>query len=223
MTAITKARFMDGLVCWLPMAEGAGTRVNDQSLYGNNGVFGAGAAAPSWVAGRDGLPGVTFDGLNDYVAVPHSTSINLASIVSIISWIYIASGETQGDIIGKNVGINRGYGLSLYPGPYLQGAINGVDRSRDSLLLNELEWIMVGMSYTTAGGGLKLYTNGMEVSNYTFQYTGTNAITTAAEPMWFGRTVYEAYFDGIIGDTYVYNRILEPYEFRAAYEAVRKI
>ncbi|KKL81611.1 hypothetical protein LCGC14_1993070, partial [marine sediment metagenome] len=52
MVGITRARFMEELVLWMPMTEGAGTLVKDQSKYHNNGAFGPAGAAPSWVVGR---------------------------------------------------------------------------------------------------------------------------------------------------------------------------
>jgi len=85
MVGITRARFMEELVLWMPMTEGAGTLVKDQSKYHNNGAFGPAGAAPSWVVGREGLPGLEFD-TDEYVDIPNSPSLDGDGAGTVMSW-----------------------------------------------------------------------------------------------------------------------------------------
>ncbi len=90
-----------GLVLHLPMSEGAGTVVRDTSQYRNNGVFGVAGAAPSWVEGREGRRAISFDGVDDYIAVPNDDSLNIIGEMSISFWAYFASAFDGGDVLSK--------------------------------------------------------------------------------------------------------------------------
>ena len=74
-----------GLVGWWRFDEGTGTTAGDSSGNGNIGTI----SGASWVDGKFGKA-LSFDGTNDYVTVPYSSSLN--SPKTFITWIKHASG-----------------------------------------------------------------------------------------------------------------------------------
>ena len=87
---------MDGQVLYFPFLEGSGTTLKDHSGYDNNGtIYGA-----TWVSGKFGYA-LSFDGVNDYVEIPHSTSLDL-NVLSVVTWFKSTySGEWFRPIITK--------------------------------------------------------------------------------------------------------------------------
>src|ERR1700754_3912893 len=67
------------LVGWWPMNEGSGQTVHDWSGHGNNGVLGStpgvDANDPTWVKAVFFGPALNFHGLNDFVSIPSSSSL----------------------------------------------------------------------------------------------------------------------------------------------------
>ena len=64
--------------------EGSGTTAYDSGEPGgNNGTLENG---PQWVAGKYGLA-LSFDGDNDYVGVPHSSSLNISDEITLSAWM----------------------------------------------------------------------------------------------------------------------------------------
>jgi len=66
-----------GLVGYWNFDEGAGTTARDLSGRGNTGTLQP-ALGPTWTTGRV-AGGLSFDGVDDFVNVPHSSSINLST------------------------------------------------------------------------------------------------------------------------------------------------
>ena len=72
--------WIDGLVLFLPMDEGSGDP-KDFSSHGNHGTnYGA-----SWVDGKYGKA-LSFDGVDDYVEIPHSSSLYLDGDFTVVAW-----------------------------------------------------------------------------------------------------------------------------------------
>jgi len=111
----------DGLVLWVPFDEGSGTAVADKSGKGNDGtIYGAiwekqkledlsgyGNDAthygPVEIVGKY-LRALSFDGIDDYVDVPHSSSINLSDVITIEIWAKLDRTDTFNAAICKGSG-----------------------------------------------------------------------------------------------------------------------
>jgi hypothetical protein len=82
------------LVGWWPMNEGSGQTVRDWSGHGNNGVLGSTPAAdandPSWIPGVFFGSALRFDGLDDYVSVPASKSLEQQRL-TVAAWVRAGS------------------------------------------------------------------------------------------------------------------------------------
>ena len=79
---------LGGPVLALPMQEGAGAIAHDISGFGNDGIFGAGAAAPSWVRLPSGLWYLDFDGTDDSVSCGTDASLRTQN-VTVECWLYV--------------------------------------------------------------------------------------------------------------------------------------
>jgi len=84
-----------GPVGYWKFDEGSGTTTYDSSGNNNTGVIYSAstsciypaAGCPQWVQGKYGSA-LSFDGVEDYVSVPNSSSTNVTSTVTIEAWIY---------------------------------------------------------------------------------------------------------------------------------------
>jgi Concanavalin A-like lectin/glucanases superfamily len=78
------------LVGWWPMNEGSGQVVHDWSFHGNNGYLGSTPAAdandPSWIPGVFFGSALRFDGLDDFVTIPGSSSLQPANL-TVAAWV----------------------------------------------------------------------------------------------------------------------------------------
>jgi hypothetical protein len=73
-----------GLVGHWPFEDGAGTTATDVSDNGNSGTL---LNGPEWIVGKFGY-GLLFDGVDDYVEIAHSDSLNLTNELTVSAWIY---------------------------------------------------------------------------------------------------------------------------------------
>ncbi|MBS3903572.1 MAG: LamG domain-containing protein [Anaplasmataceae bacterium] len=87
---------------WL-MNEGSGSTTTDATVNGNNGTLTSG---PTWLSGgscKEGGGCLGFNNSNNYVNVPHSTSLDIDSTpISISAWVYPTSTISSKNILIKN-------------------------------------------------------------------------------------------------------------------------
>ena len=78
-------------VLWLPgQDDPQSSTIRDRSGNGNNGTFGAGAAAPTWKRLPSGLWVLDFDGLNDHTLISYHASLN-PKLITIEIWFKAAT------------------------------------------------------------------------------------------------------------------------------------
>jgi len=80
---ILRSEFItDGCILDLKTDEGEGTTARDSSGYGNHGSI----TGAIWVDGYYGKA-LSFDGVDDYVEVPHSDSLYLDADFTVLAWV----------------------------------------------------------------------------------------------------------------------------------------
>jgi hypothetical protein len=196
-----------GLVGWWRFDEGSGSVAGDSSGNGNNGtIYGA-----TWVPGKYG-DALSFDGADDYVQIPSSSSLNIGNAISVEAWINGTAFSSNGwnFIVAKQ----WAYELAVWEGRLairLQFANNG-DRYYFGSSLNVGQWYYLVMTYD--GSAFKGYINGQ--LNLNIPISDTIAINT--NPLQIGAESSLALFNGVIDEVHIYNRALSAAEIQADFQ-----
>ncbi|HCO95926.1 MAG TPA: hypothetical protein DIU00_18645 [Phycisphaerales bacterium] len=214
-TSVARAADPD-LVGWWRFDEGYGTTATDFSGYGNDGTL---QGDTVWVTGHLGKA-VQFDGVDDFVEVPHAESLMAETEVTVMAWIHTErhlgpGGELWQGILSKANG-PRSYSLYTESGGGLHfsttsaGAFVGTVSS-GQVPLNE--WVHV--CAMVISGHHQYYINGEDAG------TGGSGIVLGEEDtanVVIGRTQEGAgrSFLGMIDDTRIYMRGLTQEEVQDA-------
>ena len=165
------------------------------------------------MAGRYGN-GLSFDGVNDLVTVPGSSSLNLRTAMTMEAWVRPTrlSSMWRTAVI-KERSNHLAYALYAANG---SGVPSGhVYVSSDSNVTGPsavplASWTHIASTWN--GSVLRLYVNGNQVSSR--QLTGT-AMSSSSPLRIGGTTVWAEWFEGVIDDVRVYNRALTAAQIRA--------
>lgn len=113
-----------GLVGWWTFDEGTSTRATDFSGTGNNGTL---LNGPVWAAGKRG-GSLYFDGTNDSVSIPHSSTLKPSVAMTVSAWVRPDVGSLSAirEIYRKEDGGNRH--LFAFQAPAFQ-CVNGTGQS----------------------------------------------------------------------------------------------
>src|SRR4030042_1681906 len=212
LTSVARAADPD-LVGWWRFDDGSGTTVTDFSGYGNNGTL---RGDPQWVTGKLGKA-LEFDGVDDFVEVPHAEILTADNEVTVMAWISTErydepNGEAWQGILSKS-NDPRSYSFYTEASGTLHFSAAGYGPlSTPDVPLNE--WVHVcGM---VIGGQVAFYINGE-----TAGLSGSGVILPgAADTATFviGRTSEGATrsFLGMIDDVRIYRRALTQAEVQSA-------
>jgi len=198
-----------GLVAAYSFNEGTGASAVDASGLGNTGIL----SGATWTtAGRFG-GALSFDGVNDWVTVADSPSLDLTGGMTLEAWVkpIATTGwrtgilkETTSDLVyalypetGPEPGPTAAPGSWIGQGSYVVG----------SGALPANLWSHVAATYD--GGMWKLYVNGNEVASK----PQVAAFATSSGPLRMGgNSVWGEWFQGTIDEVRVYNRGLSALE-----------
>jgi hypothetical protein len=210
-----------GLVAYWPLNEGTGTLANDVSGHGYAGTL---INGPAWTAGKLGLA-LAFDGLNDYVEVPHALALN-AYPLTVATWIKTTSATGVRGIVNKYLGgsfngwslfLNNGRLCAWYvrsPSDYVS---NGSGCPFSLAGYNDGQWHHVVYVVDAFAG--RIYVDG--VLKALLAWTGTRGPVSTTQPLHLGRYPGAAgeaeYFPGLLDDVRIYGRALSGSEISALY------
>jgi len=203
----------NGLVGYWKFDEGSGDTAADSSGNGNTGTL---INGPVWVDGKQ-EKALSFDGVDDHVQVPQSSSLDVTDQITVETWVYprayvdntgmVSHIISRCDYSGGHI-----YVLSTYPDSnkvlFSINPYSGEHPSVADLPLNA--WTHLAMTYD--GSHVRLYVNGELDSSYAQSgpiYTTSNWLAFGCKPTgpWGGSGTY-AYFNGIIDEVRIYNRAL---------------
>jgi PKD repeat protein len=198
----------DGLVAAYGFEETSGTTVTDASGKGNNGTI---KEAVRISNGRFGNA-LKFDGINDWVTVNDSASLDLSSNMTLEAWVYpqqsmpndwrtvIMKEQTGGAVYNLNATNDTNLpGFSFYDGVW--HSLNGPE----PLSLNQ--WTHLVATYD--GNVQRLYINGVMVASR--NQTGLIPISDGALRIG-GNSILGEFFQGYIDEVRIYNRALSAEE-----------
>ncbi|MHA1329652.1 MAG: DUF2341 domain-containing protein [Candidatus Hodarchaeales archaeon] len=213
----------DGLVLNLHFDENSGTTAYDTSGNGNDGtyygetfndgtIYGA-----TWTNGKHGKA-LSFDGVDDYVEVPHSDGLDITGPFTFAVWVYPKTMDDAGDIVAERISHNSigilfsadasqgiRFGGSFYPDA------NKYTFTPTYYPFNNWYFVVVTQHYAE---GMKIYVNGELVYERT-DFTGNNTLSDSVK---IGFDEFNTYFNGIIDEVRIYNRSLSEDEIKAIYE-----
>ena len=207
ITVATVSANTGGLVAAYNFEEASGATVVDASGQGNHGAISGAARTTSGKFGR----ALSFDGVNDWVAVNDANSLDLTTGMTLAAWVYpTGAPSVWGTIAMKETPEDAAYGLfsdgtNDLPTAYMVGKspVTG------STVLPVNTWTHLATTYD--GSALVLYLNGNEVR----RSTASGAITVSSGRLMLGgNSVWGDYFKGRIDEVRLYNRALSATEIK---------
>ncbi|MHC4570513.1 MAG: LamG-like jellyroll fold domain-containing protein [Planctomycetota bacterium] len=210
------------LVSWWKFDEGSGTIAYD-SAGGNDGTLYYG---PQWTASRAGSA-LDFDGGNDHVRVPDNNSLDFGTgSFSISAWIKIegSSSGPEHTIVGKRkpTGDNNAYHFCIVKST---GKLSL--RTRDATLstitgvtaINDGNWYHVA-AVRNSNGMTELYVNGVLDASALLAVRDVDVDNDGFLGIGRHSTLGAAYFNGLIDDVRIYDRVLSGVEIQEIYSDV---
>ena len=199
------AAAVPGLVAAYGFEEASGTTVADASGNGNTGTTGG----ATWIAGKFGT-GLNFNG--SFVTVPDSPSLDLTTAMTLSAWVYPSTPPAGWqDVIFKAVDVyylegssTSGGSVPAAGGSFAGGALYGTSALPVGV------WSHLAATYD--GVRLRLYVNGVEVSNR--PQSGTLQVSGGALTIG-GDASYGQYWIGRIDEVRIYNRALSAAEIQS--------
>ena len=196
-----------GLVAAYSFDEGSGSAAGDASGTDNQGTL----AGPSWTSsGRFGSA-LSFDGLNDRVTVPDSSSLDLTTGMTLEAWLRPQSTKSWQTGVMKETSSNVAYGLYGTSRSNRPSGQIGKSSTTGPSALPADQWSHVAVTYDRSA--LRLYVNGNQVSSKGL----TASIPTSSSPLGIGGNgvFSDQFFKGLIDEVRVYNRALSASEIQA--------
>jgi hypothetical protein len=190
-----------GLVAAYGFEETSGSTVTDQAREHDGTISGASRTG----AGRFGRA-LTFDGVNDWVTVPHASDLNLNSALTVEAWVRPSALTNWRTVLLKERSTSLSYALFANnnlsrPTARLFTTSDLATSGTARLALNT--WSHLAMTWD--GTTLRLYVNGAQVSSRTVSgslATGTGVLRIG------GRSGASEWFNGRIDELRVYRRAL---------------
>ena len=209
--SINNALGADAVGIWR-FDEGPGTTAYDSSGYGNNGTIN-GANAVTGIVGY----ALSFDGVNDYVRVSDSSSLDITDAITLEAWIYpynIGGAGIWLDIISKFVAYRD---FTIKDGT-LASCLRqeGADYHYDSQKAPSInKWQHVVMTFSYSANEVKFYMDGMLLRT---QGANNKKLDTSAYNLHIGSFNGSAsFFNGLIDEVRIYNQALTAFEIQKHY------
>ena len=203
--------------------EGTGTITQDTSGNNNTGTLTNG---PIWIDGKSGKA-VKFDGVNDFISVLNSASLNMGTQdFTITAWANFDELTTaRHGIIAKITGdatngpaMGYGYMIHVHNNKFLRFSVTGgvnIYRFAQYALTgaNVTGWHFVTGLWNAATNTAKLYLDGLEVASNSYT-SGTVGNIDNTNNLAIGST-----YKGILDEVYIWNRALSVSEILAEYNS----
>ena len=189
--------------------EGAGVTAYDSSGNGNHGtIHGA-----TWVDGKFGKA-LSFDGVDDYVAVPHSSSLNIDGTgITLEAWVNpdeLPPAGARWQVIGKA----DAYALQVADGGKVRVWLGPLTTyvQTDAVELSAGSWHHIAGTYD--GSSVCIYVNG--ALKKMVAKTGNQA--TSLSDLIIGARIPGGYFNGAIDEVRIWNMALPADAIAQSYE-----
>jgi hypothetical protein len=146
-----------GTVLSLTGLPGGSSKIHDSSPYANHGTI----IGSTWRRLPGGLWHLSLDGTDDYISVPHSSSLDITGPFTTKVWLYVVGTHDDNNYIFSKRG-TYGYALILRASTRkIEGYVNNTSGSGDfdsNSAVPLSTWTQVGL--TVDGKNMKHYLNG---------------------------------------------------------------
>ena len=212
------------LVGYWDFEEGIGASANDSSDSNNDLTL---VSTPAWSTGNPSVytaGALDFEsGSSQYGYAADSTSLSITSNLTITSWIKPESvtASTLFDIAGKWDGTNESYLLAQFGDEirmYVDSSSNY--KTTDAANLSTATWYYVAAVYNASAQTVTIYINGIDTTG---TVTGTIPTSIGDDAGRFhigaedSTTTAANFYDGIVDEPRLYNRLLSAAEIRYLY------
>jgi len=237
-TVFTKDYGETGLVGLWHLDERAGATATDSSGMGNHGTLVGANGLPVWQTTDGGYwdghentyfntgSSLSFDGVDDYVNVPHTASISFERTdpITISCWIRWVGGYIA---LSKQPYRGAGYSISSWGSDVYWALSNNWPNNYNRCYVSNFpQNVWTFLAVTWPGGdsdakGLRMYINGTLAPTTVDSNTLGNMSILNQEPFQFGGHIADAdtsYMQGLIDEVRIYKRALSAEEIRALYE-----
>ena len=201
----------NGLVAAYSFDDVSGSTVPDASGGGNNGTLNGATPAQ---AGRFGAA-LSFDGVNDFVAVPDAASLDLTDGMTLEAWVKpSALGRSWRTALIKEQATELSYALYAHTGGYGPSGhayVRGDDeRARATTPVDAGTWTHLAVTYD--GSRIRLYRDGAQIES---RSVGGPIETSSGQLRIGGTQLWSEWFSGLIDEVRVYARALDSAEIQA--------
>ncbi len=200
--------------------EGNGTTASDSSGNGNNGTLNG----ATWTTGCISDNCLSFDGLNDYVSVQNSASLQLSDSVTISAWVNVRGSTGDHQIIvakwyeGSSAS-TLSYILELRPDGITPQTVVNTNIGTETAISNSTipfdNWIFLTGTYD--GSKIKIYVNG----TLTGSKNWSGPIIVGNQSLLIGAHTHPSdrnWFNGTIDEVSIYNYAKTPEEILEDYQ-----
>jgi hypothetical protein len=199
------AQVQPGLMGDWRFNEGSGTIASDTSGKGNQGTL----QGASWSAGRNGKA-LSFDGVDDYVAVGTSPILAMKNVVTISAWVNPQGAGSSTDGGGIIVCREAEYEVGRFPDGTLRWAFAnqkpGWAWMNTGYVIPLNQWTHIAVVYQA--GVVSSYANGQLIHRYEGEGTIGTVNPQIQDFRIGGRQHTSQHFHGLIDEVRIYNRAL---------------
>ena len=203
-----------GLVGWWPFTGNA----IDSSGNANNGIVNGATLTTDRFGNVNSA--FNFDGVNDWININNSNSLNPTSEITISAWVNTLAYNVSNASMVVNKGWDQG------PGHYDILVFSSNNKSRfvigsniyveSNSIINLNQWTLITVSIDSLT--MKIYING--ALDHTVLQNNNNSFGTNTDPLYIGKHDYNNapyYFNGKIDDIGIWNRALTQQEITDLY------
>ncbi len=213
-----------GLILKLHMDEGSGVTVKDYSGNGNDGtLYDAdttnedGDTPAKWVVGKLSY-GLKFDGIDDYISIQDSSSLNPKEI-TIIAWLKLNASNDYQAIVDKYISSeNSGYYIAITStGSIIVRIGNGTSTysQTSSLKITWNKWQFLAFVLDKKTGNVTIFVN--QSKEYLPKFIGE--IYPNSRRVDISSKYFNDFVNGTLDEIYVFNRSLREEEIKLLYKA----
>ena len=215
----------ESLVGYWTFDEGSGGNAYDYSGRNNTGTLNmntTGNATSGWNS-TDCKYGscLKFDGMNDYVSVANSGSLNITNALTIALWVKFNSIAPSAGFLAKGYGSISNYQFGTgESGTQLRFRWNDTNNIINSPNHNYKadEWHYVTVTVDTVNHILRFYSDGSQLGS---DVSFPSVLIANSEPLKIGLSA-DTYFNGTIDEVMTFNRSLSASEVATLYETSAK-